>query len=95
MDLLCACPPDAAGFDAKWRQADVARRLNPIIARALHQAGCKGQKLPRANRFATRWCVLASPALDGPRRALLCGVDDSRNMADAVIAAQEQANASA
>ena len=82
VDMLHACPSAAEGFEEKWRQSDVAKRLSPLTARALYQAGVTGRMLPRVNRYATRWCVLAAPALDGPRRALLGGADDSRSMAD-------------
>ena len=87
VDMLHACPPDAADFETKWQQLGVARRLAPLTAKSLHQAGRSGQALPRISRYATRWCVLAAPALDGPRRALLCGADDSRNMAATALRA--------
>ena len=43
--------------------------------------------LPRVNRLATRWSVLAQPSSDVPQRALLCGVDDSQSAAQQAVAA--------
>ena len=49
VDMLHACPPDAADFETKWQQLGVARRLAPLTAKSLHQAGRSGQALPRVS----------------------------------------------
>ena len=40
-----------------------------------------GKGLPVVTPLATKYSVLTTQSLDVPRRALLCGVDDSRRMA--------------
>lgn len=51
--------------------------------------------LPRITPLATRWSVLARPSADMSTRARRCSVDDSRALADEVIAAYAAGDAAA
>lgn len=91
-DMLCACRPDKEVFRQRWQDWKLAQRLSILTARRIYAwAMTSDIPLPQVNRFATRWCVLASPALDGPRRSLLCGADDSRALAARAVEAQARA----
>lgn len=92
VDLLYACAPDPAALGALIASSEVAGRLAPHVLEALAACAAQGQRLPRVNRWATRWCVLATPSLDVPRRALLCGTDDSRAIAERTLAALREGN---
>lgn len=89
VDMLYACSPDPSRLGALIDSGQIASRLAPHVLEALSAAAHAGQRLPRVNRWATRWCVLATPSLDVPRRALLCGTDDSRTIAARVLAAMQ------
>ncbi|MDO5625979.1 MAG: hypothetical protein Q4G71_14985 [Pseudomonadota bacterium] len=83
-DMLHACQPDAAFtqlMQRLLRRPAVAERLAPFVVRAFAALADRGQRLPRVTPLATRFCVLAMPSLDVPRRALLVGVDDARAIA--------------
>ncbi|RRD58451.1 hypothetical protein EII20_02290 [Comamonadaceae bacterium OH2545_COT-014] len=81
VDMLYACKPDPAALGAVLKRHGIPIRLAPFVFKALRRAVEAGERLPRVSSLATRWCLLVSPALDVPRRALLCGVDDSRALA--------------
>lgn len=86
-DFWHACLPAPTLAQAVLAAPAVRERLAPFVASALLEQARSGQPLPRVTVLATRWCLLASPSLDVPSRAVLCGVDDSRAMAaDAVPA---------
>lgn len=85
VDMLSACTPDSVPLPELLLQAEVRDRLAPYVVDALLAQANTGKRLPRANRFATRWCVLATPSLDVPPRARLCGADDSRAIAGAAL----------
>lgn len=84
-DMLHACRPDAERTARLLRRPLVSQRLAPFVARAFHAQASSGQRLPRVSPLATRYCVLAMPSLDVPKRALLCSVDDSREIAAQAI----------
>lgn len=79
-DMLSACDPDPM-LAIELSDRDVSRRLAPFVLKAFEEQVHSEQRLDRVTPLATRWCVLAMPSLDVPRRALLCGVDDSRAIA--------------
>lgn len=81
VDMLHACKPDPAALGAVLKMHGIPIRLAPFVYQALRRTVQAGERLPRVSSLATRWCLLVSPALDVPRRALLCGVDDSRALA--------------
>lgn len=66
--------------------AHVARWFEAQLARA---------PLPRITPLATRWSVLARPSADISTRARRCSVDDSRALAEQVIAAYAAGDAAA
>ena len=80
-DLLHACWPDPARLSATVRQPAVRSRLAPFVARALERQADAGRRLARVSPLATRWSLIATPSFDVPRRAVLCGTDDSRALA--------------
>ncbi len=80
-DCLHGCEPDAARFQALLARNELQPRLPPFVTQALQAQAASGRKLPAASPWATRWSVLVAPSLDVPRRAILCGVDDSRRIA--------------
>lgn len=94
VDMLVACPPSAA-LETVLRQPAVQKRLSPVMLTTLLAQSRTGERLPRVNKLATRWCVLALPSLDVPSHALLCGADDSRAMVarywDALLAEDKAA----
>lgn len=75
----------------------MAQRLGAAVARAFLRLSSQRQRLPRVSALATRFCVLAMPSLDVPKRALLVGVDDSRELAaqaiPALLAGDDEAEA--
>ncbi|PJK13454.1 hypothetical protein CO613_10030 [Lysobacteraceae bacterium NML07-0707] len=87
VDMLHACPPEPELFAKLLASPDIAQRLPAHAHAALCLVAQSGECLPRATRWATRWCILATPSLDVPRRALLCGTDDSRTLAAAALCA--------
>lgn len=80
-DLLCACLPDPARFGALLHEAEVRARLSPSLVQAFERQIGSSHRLARITPLATRWSVVAIPSLNVPRRAMLCGVDDSRMLA--------------
>lgn len=86
-DMLHACAPDPAPAVGLLRRPPIAGRLAPFVAREFLRLADRGERLPRATPLATRYSVLAMPSLDVPRRAMLCGVDDSRRAAEQAVAA--------
>lgn len=75
----------------------VSQRLPTSALVALRQrlGGDALAARPRFDPLATRWCVLASPSMDVPRRAVRVSPDESRRLAaevvTAVLAADTQA----
>ena len=96
-DLMVACLPDDEATMRLLRRPQVAERLAPFVARAFLRLSSQRQRLPRVSALATRFCVLAMPSLDVPKRALLVGVDDSRELAaqaiPALLAGDDEAEA--
>ena len=96
-DLMVACLPDDEATVRLLRRPQVAQRLAPFVARAFLRLSSQRQRLPRVSALATRFCVLAMPSLDVPKRALLVGVDDSRELAaqaiPALLAGDDEAEA--
>lgn len=85
VDLLYACEPAPGRMEQLLQRPAIAQRLTPFVARTFALLAQHGRRLPRVTPLATRYCVLATPSLDVPSRALLCGVDDSREIAKAAI----------
>lgn len=85
VDLLYACQPAPARMAQLLQRPPIAERLTPFVAQTFAMLVQRGRGLPRVTPLATRYCVLATPSLDVPARALLCGVDDSREIATAAI----------
>lgn len=86
-DMMFACLPEADASTRLLRRPQVAARLLPFVARQFLALADQRQRLPLVSTLATRFCVLAMPSLDVPQRALLCGVDDSRELAAQAIPA--------
>lgn len=88
-DWLYACPQQLQAQKSALAHAAVQRSLGQVLWRQLvrHVQGDVGRGLPRINRLATRWSVLAQPSSDVPQRALLCGVDDSQSAAQNAVTA--------
>ena len=86
-DLMCGCKPQALASTRLLRHPRVVERLAPFVARAFRALADQGARLPRVSPLATRYSLLTAPSLDVPRRALLCGVDDSRALAARAIPA--------
>lgn len=84
-DLLHGCAPDAARSCRMLQQPRIASRLAPVVAASFLLQARSSRRLPRVTPLATRYCVLAMPSLDVPERALLCSVDDSREIAATAI----------
>lgn len=87
IDFFASCP--AAPSELRLRALEIASaRLSVRTRQAFgRQAGAPDAK--RCSVLATRWSVWVSPSLDVPRRTLRCSIDDSRQLADAAIAAFE------
>ncbi|RMX01699.1 hypothetical protein EBQ25_03335 [Allofranklinella schreckenbergeri] len=79
VDMLVGCASDSA-LSKVFLQRKVQERLSPLVLGAMLAQVSSGEPLPRVNKLATRWCVLATPSLDVSPRALLCGTDDSRTI---------------
>lgn len=94
VDMLVGCAP-GPGLERALLDKRVQQRLAPVVLRGLLTHIKSGQPMPRVNKWATRWSVLASPSLDVPSHALLCGSDDSRtivaNTMPALLAGDTQA----
>ena len=86
-DWLYACPQQVQAHKQTLGQALVQQRLGAVVWRQFMRQLAGQQVLPRVNRLATRWSVLAQPSSDVPQRALLCGVDDSQSAAQQAVAA--------
>lgn len=83
-DVFAACPPEVAREVWRACRAELALRLGEPVCRAfdrLAQAPREGAISP----LATRWSVLCSPSMAGPRRVARCASDDSRALADSVM----------
>ena len=85
VDCLHACAPAPDRLGRLLAQPLVSGRLAPPVLQTLAALARSGRRLPRITPLATRYCILASPSLDVPSRAVLCGVDDSRGIAQATI----------
>ncbi len=81
VDMLHGCEAAPAEFTALLESPEISTRLAPHVLAELRQAAHSGKKIDIVSELATRWCVLVTPAMDIPRRALLCSVDDSRTIA--------------
>ena len=96
-DLMHGCLPDAEATARLLRRPQVAERLAPFVARDFLALAERRERLPRVSPLATRFSVLAMPSLDVPQRALLVGVDDSRELAaqaiPALLAGDDEAEA--
>ena len=86
-DLMFSCLPEGEPSARLLRRPQVAQRLAPFVTRQFLALAQQRQRLPRVSTLATRFSILAMPSLDVPRRALLCGVDDSRAIAAQAIPA--------
>lgn len=86
-DMLYACLPNPTRTRQLLTRPAVAQRLAPFVARAFMGMVASGRRLPIASSLATRYSVLATPSMDVPRRALLVGVDDSREIAARAVEA--------
>ena len=86
-DWLHICPHQAQWQKQALQQEAVQRSLGRVVWRQFMRQLAGQQVLPRVNRLATRWSVLAQPSSDVPQRALLCGVDDSQSAAQQAVAA--------
>ena len=86
-DWLHICPHQAQWQKQALQQEAVQRSLGRVVWRQFMRQLAGQQVLPRVNRLATRWSVLVQPSSDVPQRALLCGVDDSQDAAQAAVAA--------
>ena len=79
------------------RRPQVAERLAPFVARDFLALAERRERLLRVSPLATRFSVLTMPSLDVPQRALLVGVDDSRELAaqaiPALLAGDDEAEA--
>ena len=75
----------------------MAERLAPFVARDFLALAERRERLLRVSPLATRFSVLTMPSLDVPQRALLVGVDDSRELAaqaiPALLAGDDEAEA--
>lgn len=80
-DMLSACAPDPDGDGPLLQRLAQSGRIPAHAADALLEHVRQGRRLPRVTVLATRYSVLATPSLDVPVRALLCGSDDSRRIA--------------
>lgn len=85
-DFWYGCAPAPALASSVLAAPAVRERLSPFIGAALLAQSHSGVRLTRITTLATRWCLLVSPSLDVPSRAVLCGVDDSRAIAAAAVA---------
>ncbi|WP_343293685.1 hypothetical protein AAHN93_05265 [Vandammella animalimorsus] len=95
VDMLCGCKAPPQALCEVLDQPAVRERLPALAWQALHAQAQSGRPLPRVTPLATRWCILASPSLDVPQRAWLCGVDDSRNIAAHALAPLQAGDAEA
>lgn len=86
-DLLLGCVPQSDSSLRLLGHPQVSQRLTPFVVGQFLSLVEQRQRLPRVSPLATRFSVLAMPSLDVPRRALLCGVDDSRELAAQAIPA--------
>lgn len=84
-DMMHACDPDPALLAPLLQRQHYSNRLLPLVASALLQRALGGIQLPRSNTFATRWSVITEPSLDIPQHAMLCSVDDSREIAKRAV----------
>lgn len=85
-DFWYGCAPAPALAGSVLAAPAVRGRLSPFVGAALLAQSHSGVRLARITTLATRWCLLVSPSLDVPSRAVLCGVDDSRAIAAAAAA---------
>jgi hypothetical protein len=81
VDMFHACTPDADRDMPLLNRSSVRQRLSSHVVRSLHNVIAQQRCLPRVHVLATRWCVLVTPSLDVPRRAMLCSVDDAKQRA--------------
>lgn len=81
-DMLSHCDPDHQWLHTLLDESRAHERLPTHVIDTFVRQAARGQRLPRVNSLATRWCVLAMPSLDVPARAQLCSVDDSRDLAN-------------
>lgn len=84
-DMLCHCQPDHGRLQELLDKVEAAQRLPAHVTDAFLAQAASGDRLPRVNSLATRWCVLAVPSLDVPARSQLCSVDDSRALVARVL----------
>lgn len=87
VDMLYACDPAKVRSLPLLKHPKIRQRLGNGIADNLQQVIESGKRLPRVTPLATRYCILATPSLDVPSRAMLCGPDDSRQLADHALPA--------
>lgn len=87
VDMLHAHPLGPSELRACVASRPALQRLAPHVLRALQDQARTGRALPRVSVLATRWSVLVTPSLDVPARAMLCGVDDSRDLCASVLPA--------
>ena len=86
-DLLFYCSPDLDANLHLLRRSELIGRLAPFVTKQFVSAVELEQRLPRVTSLATRFSILAMPSLDVPRRAMLCGIDDSHELAAQAIPA--------
>lgn len=86
-DWLYACPAQRVAQKNALYQPHVLQGLGSVLWRRFARELRWTQHLPRVNHLASRWAVLTQPSSDVPQRALLCGVDDSRELAELAVAA--------
>lgn len=83
-DLLHACA-DANRIFWLLRRPEIATRLSSFVMLSFYEHAKRGQHLPCVTPLATRYSVLTMPSLDVPARAVLCGIDDSHEIARTIL----------
>ena len=86
-DLMHGCLPEPQPTARLLQHPQLGQRLAPFVARQFLLLANRRERLPRVSTLATRFSVLTMPSLDVPRRALLVGVDDARELAAQAIPA--------
>ena len=86
-DLLHGCLPHPDRTRRLLGDPEITQRLAPFVRRGFAAQADSVRRAPRVSPLATRFSVLTMPSLDVPARAMLCGVDDSRDIAARAVRA--------
>ena len=86
-DLLHGCLPHPDRTRRLLGDPEITQRLAPFVRRGFAAQADSVRRAPRVSPLATRFSVLTMPSLDVPAHAMLCGVDDSRDIAARAVRA--------